>query len=423
MKIKDLAYSLLMWFTFSAVVLAWYWSSETGFCFDGILFHLQYGKSFLVGNGLLRSLNLFVLITFFFTLFFYIVFFCFFPQRKGLLVVLLVMCCWGYIVVKLKVVEYFKLRFSENDFYERNWVLPEAEFEKNKRPNLILLTLESIEDSFSNKNYWNENLISGLDNKRRNGYSFSGFNSLSGTWWTMGSVIGSWCGIPLILPSGINMLYSNDYFIAGARCLSDILKDNGYELFYIKGSMTKFAGMDIFLKNHGYKDKDVLDWIKLVNNNPDLPVGEWGVYDREVYSVFKDKIIELSKQNTPFFAAMQTIDTHYKFQELSKNCEGSNDSMYDVIRCADKQASEFVDWFFEQDFKDDTVLVVMGDHLFMDKFVPDIKFPENGRTVFNLFINSRSAQTINLKRKFTSLDIFPTILESLGMKVKNNRAG
>ena len=35
-------------------------------------------------------------------------------------------------------------------------------------------------------------------------------------------------------------------------CLGDILKNSGYENYFVQGANLRFAGKDVFLKSHGF---------------------------------------------------------------------------------------------------------------------------------------------------------------------------
>lgn len=423
--LKDILYCTLIWLVGALYTLTSYWVDGAGMHFDGILFHIKYVNTFSIGHMLTDNLRFLALIVFLLVFILYCLIFIFMPNHKGKITAIISLIFISFVCNKLDIINYIKLRYSKDDFYLYNWVKPEASFENKEQPNLILLTVESLENTFADKKLWDESLIKNLSHISKKGYSFNGFTSISGTWWTMGSIVGAWCGIPLTLPTGVNIIYNNKNFLSGAYCLPDILKDNNYKLFYIKGSKTEFAGMNVFLKSHGYEDENIEDYYTLIKKDKNLPTGgKWGVRDVDVYKYFKKKILELSQENKPFFAAMQTIDTHTPFYELPDICSGNNGIFEDVIRCADKQAAEFVDWFHQQSFANDTVLAIIGDHLFMNAQLEaiKIKLPQNNRSIFNLFINTRLTKQVDTNRRFTAMDVFPTILEALGMSVKNNRA-
>lgn len=325
---------------------------------------------------------------------------------------------------RLDVFSHIRLSGEEDVFYRRFYHHPVAEFQSSARPNLIMLFLESLEAGFMRGQTPEYNLLPELSRRLQYGNSFEGYTQTAGTWWTMGAMVGAWCGIPLSLPLKENFIYSDEYFLPGTVCIPDILAGNGYKLFYIKGSSSQFAGLDIFLRSHRFAEADIIDNRRLLGTLPAEEIGAWGFADTGVYREFKRRIIKLSQSGSPFFAVMSTIDTHIPFNKLPPQCAGSNSHFADAFKCADKQAAEFIDWFLRQPFAENTVLVVLGDHLFMEKYWNGEFFPENSRrTVFNLFINSRVRPLGGIGRRFTPLDMFPSLLESLGMRVSDHRAG
>ncbi|MBR6533615.1 MAG: LTA synthase family protein, partial [Clostridia bacterium] len=71
-----------------------------------------------------------------------------------------------------------------------------------------------------------------------------------------------------------------------------------------------------------------------------------------------------------------------------------------------------------------TTIIITGDHPTMDAGYIQRNIPEEyDRKVYNCFINSL-ANTENIKnRDFCSLDMFPTILASIGCEIEGDRLG
>ena len=93
------------------------------------------------------------------------------------------------------------------------------------------------------------------------------------------------------------------------------------------------------------------------------------------------------------------------------------------MACSSRQVYEFVNWIQQQKFYQDTTTVLVGDHLTMDSDFCQEVSDNYQRTVYNAFINS-SVETTNLKnRKFTTLDIFPTTLASMGVQIEGDKLG
>jgi phosphoglycerol transferase len=85
--------------------------------------------------------------------------------------------------------------------------------------------------------------------------------------------------------------------------------------------------------------------------------------------------------------------------------------------------TEFVEWCRQQEFYEDTVIVITGDHPRMDTYlVNGISY--YNRTVYNCFINSEITAEQDVKsRTFTPVDMFPTVLRALGFQIEGDRLG
>lgn len=82
-------------------------------------------------------------------------------------------------------------------------------------------------------------------------------------------------------------------------------------------------------------------------------------------------------------------------KNMKKNIEN-------VISCNDQMISNFIDWIKNQDFYNDTTIIIVGDHLNMDSsFIES----ENERYVYNTIINSSIEPINEKKRTFNTLDM------------------
>ncbi len=128
---------------------------------------------------------------------------------------------------------------------------------------------------------------------------------------------------------------------------------------------------------------------------------------------------------------MLTVDTHFPSGYLCEKCkvldsDATPVEVYqEVLSCADRQFGDFMQWCEEQPWYEDTVIVIMGDHLFMDVdrtsiFPYDIAQSDkmSQRYWYNAIINSTETPTQERiqNRKFSSFDMMPTILVSMGVE-------
>ena len=322
---------------------------------------------------------------------------------------------------------------EHSDFYIKEYVNPDSLYIEFKvKKNLILVFLESMEYNFQdsvNGGNLSKNLIPEITDFLKKEQSFiPGGVQVSGMGWTMADVVAKTCGIPLFFPPSIsNSFFSLESFLPGVTCLTDILSQNGYDVTVSQGSNIKFASMEGFLKTHSVlKYYDMMKYLKDGRVRKE-PTSHWGVKDMTLYELVKDHIEKKSDNKEPWMMWFFTIDTHtpgFLDSRCSSNSvENPKKAMPLAIRCASRQIDSFIKWAKLQKWYDNTVIAVMGDHAMMA--APElVGFKDENLTHYwlDFFINSnRSAE--NYRRKFTSLDMFPTILEAMGAEIPNGALG
>ena len=247
-----------------------------------------------------------------------------------------------------------------------------------------------------------------------------------GTGWTIAGMVSQTTGIPLKINITSNSYSGYSSFLPGAYSLGDILKKEGYNLEVMFGSNANFAGRKDFFTVHGdYTIFDVNTAIEQEKMTEEEKVW-WGFDDDNLYSWAKEEILNLSQSDQPFNFIMLTADTHFKDGYLSKNAEEIYNEQYEnVFAYSSKSINEFIKWIQQQDFYKNTTIVLIGDHLGMqsDFYEEHIKNNNYNRKVYNVFINSAINDTNSKNRKFSTLDIFPTILASIGAKIDGERLG
>lgn len=345
------------------------------------------------------------------------------------------------LILSLNSIGFFKylndLR-TVSTIFEEHYVNPagvKVEFPKKKR-NLILIYLESMEmtgASSLNGGQFGESLIPNLEQLAIENINFSntdklgGFRDGYGGNWTMGAIVSSTSGVPLKI---VNMKRNNNYSITGESLpgvytLGDMLKDNGYNNYFMMGSDASFGGRESYLRQHG--DYEIYDYYKAIEDKV-IKNGYfkwWGFEDKKLFSYAKDKLIEIAKDEQPFNFTLLTADTHFIDGYLDETCKDLPfDTQYEnVMHCSDAMVYEFVKWIKNQEFYDNTTIVIIGDHETMQEDLYSMVSKEN-RVVYNTFINTAvDKPQYDKNRDFTNLDLYPTILASLGVKINGDRLG
>lgn len=324
--------------------------------------------------------------------------------------------------------------FRKTNFYEENYVdasKVKLTFPEKKR-NLIHIYVESLENTYSSVekggNYKDDLLYPISDYALANVHfshkeNLGGAKELSGTGWTTGGLVGQSAGIPLLVPLNCKRFSESQPFFPGLTALGDILKAKGYQLEYLIGSDAAFGGRQSYFKDHG--DFKIFD-LRYAKEHGFLAKDYkefWGYEDRKLFDFAKSELLELAQSEDPFYFAMLTVDTHHPYGYVDTQCkEQYSERLSNVIACDIKELTEFLDWLKQQDFYEDTTVVISGDHLSMAAgYIHSTYDKSYERTTFNCFLNSVVQPLQPYNREFVTLDMFPTVLASMGVTIEGDR--
>lgn len=336
---------------------------------------------------------------------------------------------------KLQLQKIAKAYLSSSTYLADNYVNPRdvrMTF-PNKKRNLIHIYLESVENSYLDKDlggYMDVNLMPELTELYKEGLSFSNTDKFGGphttyaSEWSVAAMINMDMGLPLKIPMGRNSYGKDGSFLPGAVGIGDILHAQGYNQTIMFGADADFGGLTTYFTSHG--KFNIFDY-KAAKKKGLIPKDYyvwWGFEDDKLYEYAKNEITRLSKEDKPFNFTMETADTHFPDGYLSEKAEKKHDSQYaNVISYSTKETVDFVKWIQKQPFYENTTIVITGDHPSMDKkFFNDFD-PNYERTIVNLILNA-PVTTDNVKnRQFAPFDMFPTILSTLGVEIDGDRLG
>lgn len=338
---------------------------------------------------------------------------------------------------KVGFIEYLTDHSQYSSYIEDNYVDPsqvELTYPAEKQ-NLIMIYVESLEDTYAdaeNGGWYEENYIPRLTDLAKEGDNFSGDDSrlrgaysMPGTTWTIGGLFATSSGLPLQIPVKDNELGKTGSFFPGITTLGNILENAGYNQVYLIGSDAEFGGRKEYYTEHG--NFHIEDYMYALENNwiPSDYYEWWGFEDAKLYTFAKERLTELANQSEPFNLTLLTADTHFTDGYICDLCHEDYDEQYaNVIKCADSQLVDFVDWIKEQPFYSNTTVIITGDHPTMDPFCDEVDESVYQRNVYNLILNSR--QTVSdpsQTRDYTTFDLFPTTLSALGVDIPGNRLG
>lgn len=366
------------------------------------------------------------------------------PKRsKRIVLILILQFIAGLVIVfnALDTVSFIKRKSHQTHIYENYYVDPTQDilhFPERKK-NLVYIYLESYENTFTSfaqggnqeQDYMPE--LYALAEKNLN---FSHCAGIGGqqvffptTRFTMGATVAQTSGCALMTVHGMitnEQLGSYSDMLPSLRRLEDILHDEGYNQLFIRGEDTHFAGYNNYVGR--YENSTIYDYnsAKEENRLADDYSFQWGMEDYILFPIIKEKMTELAEKGAPFCTTIYTVDTHSN--EGGNNCPLCDNSVENryakAVRCSSRQVSDFMNWLSEQPYYEDTVIILVGDHL-ADLTSVGIRFGEDDyiRTTYNCFIHAQKTPEKPNSRVFSSMDMFPTTLSALGVEIDGSRLG
>lgn len=332
---------------------------------------------------------------------------------------------------------YLHSQSSYSTLIEDNYINPAQTtiiFPEKKR-NLIYIYLESMESTYSDKKdggAYDHNYIPALTELALDNINFSNSDKLGGAYpttgatWTMGGLFAQTSGLPLKLSIQGNEMAYQDSFFPQISTLGDVLADAGYKQYFMMGSDAAFGGRKNYFTSHGDYEIDDYYWAIDQGLIPEGYYQWWGYEDAKLFEYAKDKLTEISKNDEPFNFSMLTVATHFEDGYKCDQCdeEQYGDDHYGmVIDCASDRVTEFVNWIKQQPFYENTTVILSGDHLTMDSDFCENIDKDYQRSTYNAILNSPITPVKEKNRVFTTMDMFPTTVASLGAVIDGDRLG
>lgn len=338
---------------------------------------------------------------------------------------------------KLDAGSYMEAQGTYSTFIDDNYVDP-AEVTLNfpeKKRNLIYIFLESMETTYADKENggaFKKNVIPELTELAQENEDFSGESmelnggyAMPGTGWTMGAMFAQTSGLPLNISIDENSMDTQDSFFPNIITLGDVLESVGYSQTLVLGSNATFGGRRLYFSEHG--NYDFIDYNYALEKEmiPNDYQVWWGYEDQKLFEFAKGKILELALEEEVFNVTLLTVDTHFEDGYVCQLCQDlfRNDQYANVMACSSQQVKEFIEWVQQQDFYENTTIVLIGDHPTMDSDFCKGVDSNYTRRVYTAYINPLAEVEISKERNYTTFDVFPTTLAALGVEIEGERLG
>lgn len=294
------------------------------------------------------------------------------------------------------------------------------DFSDTKKPNIVLIYMESLEQRYFDEAVFPD-LLPNLKRLREESIDFSNVSQGVGAGWTIAGMVASQCGYPLTgkFEIGGNGFTIFDDFLPKATCLGDYLKKDGYQISFIGGADSRFAGKNEFLHSHGYDE--IIDRDDLLGTLTDKSYKNgWGAFDDTLLDFSLKKFMSLSEKESPFLQTLLTMDTHHPEGFLSKSCKTYGDggnSTLNAVHCSDLLIPRFIERIRHSPFSDNTIIIVLSDHLAMRNRATSLLESSKEPKRLTFFINTPEGRQEHNANPGVHYDVAPTILNLIGYKI------
>lgn len=295
------------------------------------------------------------------------------------------------------------------------------------KKNLILVYLESFESTYENVEQTAVQ-YSTIKPFMEDALVFDNVMQTAGSTYSIAGIVSSQCGVPLI-PRGLNngiFLRKNSGievkdFYKDIECLGDKLSQDGYTLSYMNGADARKYSKRSFLSTHGYTR--IFDEFSVTDAERKGRDNLWGLNDEVLYENLRKEVDFLKSQPEPFVLNYLTISTHGPDGYLDTDCDADVDQDTKIpaaIKCSVSKLMDFYSYIEESGLAENTIFVVMNDHLARKNTLYDEL--ENQPWRKNLFFVKGAGQRQTINKLASPLDIYPTLLELVGYEIKNGQA-
>jgi phosphoglycerol transferase MdoB-like AlkP superfamily enzyme len=275
--------------------------------------------------------------------------------------------------------------------------------------NVFIIMVESL--GRETLGFYNQNLDNGkykgytpfLDSLCRHSLVF--MNSYANSHISIEGTPAIAASIPSLQESFTVSLYSGNKIMSLATCLGEM----GYQTYYFHGAPNGSLGLNSFAKKAGFEHYVG----KIEYNNDEDFDGVWGIWDH-LFLPFVAKYVNNIKK--PFFSYIFTASSHHPFKipkDITNKIPEGTIKIHKSIGYADYSLREFFNYASKQDWYNNTLFVITGDHT-CTPYHPEFKTSVGAYCVPIIFYQPGS-NLVGVDSTFAQqIDIMPTILNYIG---------
>ncbi len=276
--------------------------------------------------------------------------------------------------------------------------------------NIIIISLESMERSFLEGKF---NELTPNLQRLKNNWNYLPIEQNAGSEWTSGSLYTSLTGFPAYFGRGANDIFQKT-FDTSISSISHIFKKNDRDLIFMSGDANFSGTKDMLLT---FKFDEILDKYNTKNTGNE---SKYGIRDKDLFELAKNKVTTLSKNNQPFVLYISTTDTHFPNgiydERMGKYVTKKDSQLEFMVAAVDYMVGDFIAHIKENKLLSNTIIYIFPDHIKMGD--PTIFDDPDTRGLYMITNANKQALCVDPSTKYYQIDLPKLILE--GAEIKHN---
>lgn len=292
------------------------------------------------------------------------------------------------------------------------------------KPNLIMITVESLSADFMQKYGNKEHITPELDSLANHSVFFSDMYA-TGTRTVRGMEALTLC-IPPTPGSSIVRRMDNEHLFT----VGHVFKEKGYTNTFFYGGDGYFDNMNHFFGNNGYnivdRGRKLLDETydgsrTLIKDNEVTFENAWGICDEDIFNVVLKDADEKFKSNKLFNNFIMTTSNHRPYTFPNHKINLPSGTRAAAVRYTDYAIGNFIKKIKAKPWFKNTVIIIVADHCASSAGKNEIDVSKY--QIPCLILNLKNTVDMNIDKMTSQIDLFPTLWSLLGWKYTSSFYG
>ncbi len=279
---------------------------------------------------------------------------------------------------------------------------PTVELLTRKRPNVVVILLESFARTIMETDAVGERVMPNLDRYKAEGVWFE--NMFANSFRTDRGEVAVLSGFPAQTTISIMKLPGKSRNLPS---IARSLKREGYSTSFYYGGDLNFTDQSSYMYATGWER---LVWQKDLSF--DAPMSKWGWNDETMCAYVGDEVLRLSRESKePFLVGFLTLSSHMPFDVPYHKYEHP---MLNAVSFSDKHLGKMLDRWKASDAWDNLLVVLVADHGY--PYPEDLEYNAPLRHRIPLILTGGAVREKRVVEEYASqIDIAATLLGQMGI--------